>query len=104
MQNSRINKLFLVLCLLLSLNAFAQKNDSLEVQDVDPAVLLDSIDHYQNLIEDTEAEVGDISWGILGIGLGGLSFGYGLYFFCEIAGSGGAGYAIGAGVIPPVLI
>lgn len=60
MLNHRINKLFLVLCLLLSLNAFAQKNDSLDIQDVDPAVLLDSIDYYQNLIEDTEAEVGDI--------------------------------------------
>ena len=104
MLNHRINKLFLLLCLLLSLNAFAQKNDSLEVQDVDPAVLLDSIDYYQNLIEDTEAEVGDKSWGILGIGLGGLSLGYGIYFLRDIAGAGGAGYAIGAGVIPAVLI
>ena len=104
MLKSCINKLFLLLCLLLSLNAFAQKNDSLEVQDVDPAVLLDSIDYYQNLIEDTEAEVGDKSWGILGIGLGGLSLGYGIYFLSDIAGAGGAGYAIGAGVIPPVLI
>ncbi len=79
-------------------------NDSLEVKDVDPAVLLDSIDYYQNLIEDTEAEVGDISWGVLGIGLGGLSLGYGIYFLSDIAGAGGAGYAIGAGVIPAVLI
>jgi hypothetical protein len=100
----RINKLFLVLCLLFSLNSFAQKNDSLDIQDVDPAVLLDSIDYYQNLIEDTEAEVGDKSWGILGIGLGGLSLGYGIYFLSDIAGAGGAGYAIGAGVIPAVLI
>ena len=104
MLNHRINKLFLVLCLLLSLNAFAQKNDSLDIQDVDPAILLDSIDYYQNLIEDTEAEVGDKSWGILGIGLGGLSLGYGIYFLSDIAGAGGAGYAIGAGVIPAVLI
>ncbi len=104
MLNFRINKLLFVLGLLFSLNAFAQKNDSLDVQNEDPAVLLDSIDYYQNLIEDTEAEVGDKSWGVLGIGLGGLSLGYGIYFLSDIAGAGGAGYAIGAGVIPAVLI
>ena len=104
MLNSRINKLLFVLGLLFSLNAFAQKNDSLDVQNEDPVALLDSIDYYQNLIEDTEAEVGDKSWGILGIGLGGLSLGYGIYFLSDIAGAGGAGYAIGAGVIPAVLI
>lgn len=114
MLNPCTNKLLFVICLLLSLNAFAQTKDSAavmdsakvlsDVQDVDPAVLLDSIDYYQNLIEDTEAEVGDISWGVLGIGLGGLSLGYGIYFLSDIAGAGGAGYAIGAGVIPAVLI
>ena len=114
MLNSCINKLLLVVCLLLSLNTFAQTKDSAsmmdsakvlpDVQDVDPAVLLDSIDYYQNLIDDTEATVGDKSWGYLGIGLGTASLASGLYFLSSIAGSGGAGYAIGAGVFPAVLI
>ena len=114
MLNSCINKLLLVVCLLLSLNTFAQTKDSAsmmdsakvlpDVQDVDPAVLLDSIDYYQNLIDDAEATVGDKSWGYLGIGLGTASLASGLYFLSSIAGPGGAGYAIGAGVFPAVLI
>lgn len=114
MLNPCTNKLFFVICLLLSLNAFAQTKDSTsvmdsakvmsDVQDVDPAVLLDSIDYYQNLVDDTEAEIGDKSWGYLGIGLGAVSLASGLYFLHSIAGAGGAGYAIGAGVIPAVLI
>lgn len=114
MLNSCTNKLLLVICLLLSLNTFAQTKDSASVMDsakvlqnvqnVDPAVLLDSIDYYQNLIDDTEATIGDKSWGFLGIGLGTASLASGLYFLSSIAGAGGAGYAIGAGVIPAVLI
>jgi len=114
MLNSCTNKLLLVICLLLSLNTFAQTKDSAsvmdsakvlpDVQDVDPDVLLDSIDYYQNLIEKTETKIGDNSWAYLGIGLGTVSLASGLYFLGSIAGAGGAGYAIGAGVIPAVLI
>ena len=114
MLNSCTNKLLLVICLLLSLNAFAQAKDSAsvmdsakvlpDVQDVDPDVLLDSIDYYQNLVEKTETKNWNKSWGFLGIGLGSASLAYGLYFLSSIAGAGGAGYAIGAGVIPVVLI
>lgn len=114
MLNPCTNKLLLAICLLLSLNAFAQTKDSAavmdsakvlsDVQDVDPDVLLDSIDYYQNLIEKTETKIGDNSWAYLGIGLGTVSLASGLYFLGSIAGAGGAGYAIGAGVIPAVLI
>ena len=104
MLNFRINKLLFVLCLLLSLNAFAQKNDSLDVQNEDPVALLDSIDHYQNLIDETESKIENKSWGYLGLGLGSVSLVSGLYLLHSIAGAGGAGYAIGAGVIPAVLI
>ncbi|MBO4830401.1 MAG: hypothetical protein J5534_13420 [Fibrobacter sp.] len=114
MLNSCTNKLLLVICLLLSLNAFAQAKDSAsvmdsakvlsDVQDVDPAILLDSIDYYQNLIDETEYEAGNKLWGYLGIGLGSVSFVSGLYLLHGIAGTGGAGYAIGAGVLPAVLI
>ena len=103
MLNFRINKLLFVLGLLFSLNAFAQKNDSLDVQNVDPVVLLDSIEYYQKLIDKTEAKMENRSWGYLGIGLGSVSLVSGLYLLHSIAG-GGAGYAIGAGVIPAVLI
>ena len=104
MLNFRINKLLLVLGLLFSLNAFAQKNDSLDVQDVDPIVLLDSIEYYQKLIDKTEDKIENRSWGYLGIGLGSVSLISGLYLLHSIAGAGGAGYAIGAGVFPAALI
>ncbi|MBQ3715616.1 MAG: hypothetical protein II892_08560 [Fibrobacter sp.] len=104
MLNFRINKLLFVLGLLFSLNAFAQKNDSLDVQNEDPVALLDSIDHYQKLIDKTEAKIENRSWGYLGIGLGSVSLVSGLYLLHGIAGAGGAGYAIGVGVIPAVLI
>lgn len=104
MLNFRINKLLFVLGLLFSLNAFAQKNDSLDVQNEDPVALLDSIDHYQNLIDETEYEAGNKLWGYLGIGLGSVSFVSGLYLLHGIAGAGGAGYAIGAGLLPALLI
>lgn len=104
MLNFRINKLLFVLGLLFSLNAFAQKNDSLDVQNEDPVALLDSIDHYQNLIDETESKIENKSWGYLGLGLGSVSLVSGLYLLHSIAGAGGAGYAIGAGVIPAVLI
>lgn len=114
MLNSCTNKPLLVICLLLSLNTFAQTKDSAsvmdsakvlsDVQDVDPAILLDSIDYYQNLIDETEYEAGNKLWGYLGIGLGSVSFVSGLYLLHGIAGAGGAGYAIGAGVLPAVLI
>ena len=103
MLNFRINKLLFVLGLLFSLNAFAQKNDSLDVQNVDPVVLLDSIEYYQKLIDKTEAKMENRSWGYLGIGLGSVSLVSGLYLLHSIAG-GGAGYAIGAGVFPAALI
>ena len=103
MLNFRINKLFFVLGLLFSLNAFAQKNDSLDVQNVDPVVLLDSIEYYQKLIDKTEAKMENRSWGYLEIGLGSVSLVSGLYLLHSIAG-GGAGYAIGAGVFPAALI
>ena len=100
---SRINKLLFVLGLVFSLNAFAQKNDSLDVQNVDPVVLLDSIEYYQKLIDKTEAKMENRSWGYLGIGLGSVSLVSGLYLLHSFAG-GGAGYAIGAGVFPAALI
>ena len=40
----------------------------------------------------------------MGLGLGSVSLVSGLYLLHSIAGAGGAGYAIGAGVIPAVLI
>ena len=113
MLNPCTNKLLLAICLLLSLNAFAQTKDSAavmdsakvlsDVQDVDPVVLLDSIEYYQKLIDKTEAKMENRSWGYLGIGLGSVSLVSGLYLLHSIAG-GGAGYAIGAGVFPAALI
>jgi len=109
--------LLLALCLLFSVSVFAQEKsldqenslvqDSALAQESSSPVfeerisVLDSIPHYQNLLE--EAKIGAITkrmtgYPVLVLGVGCLLGGG--YLMNQISMAGGAGYAIGIGVLP----